>query len=181
MPSTKLKAFLLDADVIICLHEMGQWQALCSQTEVVVASTILREVRYYEDPQTQEQVQTDLISDVQAGRIKEIEGTVEDLASLVGLDRLTLEGLHAGEREALALLCSRKAECHGLCSGDKTAIRAAVLLGYGDRCLSLERLLRQNGIHGAVPEHYSERAHAVCLREAAAEYVQRLIDGLGSE
>jgi len=49
MKTTVLKYLLLDADVIIYLHEIGLWKAFIKRFEVFVSAAVANEVRFYTD------------------------------------------------------------------------------------------------------------------------------------
>jgi hypothetical protein len=57
-----------------------------------------------------------------------------------------LDLVHPGELESLAVLLSPElSECE-FCTADATAIRAAALLGLGERCVCLKELLDGIGL-----------------------------------
>ena len=184
MQSTRPKAFLLDADVVIHLHTMGLWTPLCTQADVCVPSVVARiEVLHYVEPETELCIGIDLLADIGAQRVTEYSASADDMRLLDPLGRMVLEGLHEGEREALALMCSgRLPPGSRLCSADQAAVRAAVLLSHDGHCSSLEGVLQSAGIRPRVPigEQFTDRRFQTYVRLAAAERTQLVLNGLHS-
>lgn len=75
----KLRFLLLDANIIIKLHELGIWRQVLDRCDVIVAHTIVEhEAKYYSDATTDKLI--DLATDIASKRI----GVVEvDTATLV--------------------------------------------------------------------------------------------------
>jgi len=54
------------------------------------------------------------------------------------------------------LLLDSRHERFSFCTADKAALRAAVMLGLGERCVSLEALLKAIGLQKSLSVQYSE-------------------------
>lgn len=57
-----------------------------------------------------------------------------------------VDNLHPGEIELLALLAAAPADELSFCSSDGAAISAAAMLGFSERCVCLETLLKLKGL-----------------------------------
>jgi len=159
--SPKPKSLIPDTMVVICLHELGLWDRLCSLLQVVVPSTVLGESIYFEDPETNERHGIDLRQQVAGGIITEESATVEEVQEFQQhFDAVMLKGLHDGEVEALTLLWKDRVPGCFLCSADQAAVKALVLVGMRQKGISLEQLLHEVGLRGGKslgPQYLQER------------------------
>jgi hypothetical protein len=90
------------------------------------------------------------------GRIERAEATVEEvLAMRATFDRVFIDGLHAGESEALALVMNRPGDFL-FCSGDAASIRALAMLGFSHRGVSFSVVLEQLGLRKSLSVQYTE-------------------------
>jgi hypothetical protein len=150
----RLKLLLLDAGVVIHLHELGLWAAFTEQCDVHLTRTVADvEVRYCDRPDSR--VDIDLSPDRASGRI-----TVADVdASVLNqfldqFDPVYMEGLDPGEREALAFLVAAPQE-YLISSGDKIVYRVLGRLQRAEQGLSLEEALAKIGLGRHVAYPYS--------------------------
>ena len=150
---------LLDADVVIETHRLDVWEALINRSRVACSATVVRdEVLFYRRDQSSVPTSLNLQGLVAAGRITMLEATTDDLCQLAAIvTHDVLEGLHAGESEALALLLGGKAKDHLFCSGDRAALRTLALLGLSQYGTSLEKVLQSLGLTKRLPENLTER------------------------
>jgi len=168
-----------DADIIINLHAAGLWQAVATSYRIVVPSIIAHEAQFYRDEQDQRH-DIDLQSQVVAGEVDELSASPAELAALQ--NRFTsdrLEGLHAGEQEALALVLSGAFAEGRVCSGDRAAIQALAALGFGDRGVSLERALQAIGQTLSLTGRRSPQLTQAYFDAAVAEGQRQRITGDG--
>jgi hypothetical protein len=150
-----LNIVLLDADVIIDLHQLDLWKALTNNNKIHVSSIIVhRETYYYEDTAGKRHV-IDLSKE--AGKsFVEISATIEQLSTITKeFEDLFEIDLHAGEKEALAILKTRKSML--FCTCDKAAMKALGFLGISHQGISFEKLLERNGIKKKLEIKHSER------------------------
>lgn len=137
---------LLDADIIIHLLENNYWIAVISKYKVYVASTVLREVEYYNDKNSKK-VFVDLLKYVKDGEIIEVEASpAEQKALLLELRKDGLDGLDPGELECIAILFINKIDGIKFCVKDRLAIKALVALELREEIVSLEEVLRSSGV-----------------------------------
>lgn len=117
----------------------------------------------------------------------DFDGYVESgIVNRIGLDAVELGSfreshqeirnieLDAGEYESICILCTRLPAEAQICTGDKAAINAIVLLGHIDRCLSLESLLISASLPAKVDKHFSKRGVEKEKRDASVRRVQNL-------
>jgi hypothetical protein len=158
MMSTKPKLFLLDADVIIALYELGIWGKLLEAADVAVGATVVHtEALFYSKSAGGIPEDINLPRLVSEGRILELSATVEDIQQVRGFFKPgTNASLHDGEIEALALLASGRAGGRRFCTADQAAIQALAMLGLSANGVSLEAILGLTGLQRSLPHQYSE-------------------------
>jgi hypothetical protein len=149
-----LNIVLLDADVIIDLHRLNLWKSLKKNNKIHISSIICREVYYYEDTFRKKHI-IDLSTE--AGKsFVEISATIEQLSMITKeFEGLFEMDLHAGEKEALAILMTKKDVL--FCTCDKAAIKALGFLGLSHQGISFEKLLDRSGIKKKLEMKHSER------------------------
>ena len=141
---SKLNLLILDANVVIHLHELGIWQKLIAVCTVHVPRTIVEESNFYEVDGERNYI--DLNEDINGGRIKVFDVSLQDVrAFLDRFDGIYAAGIHAGEAEALAHLC-KSSEQFMISSGDAMVYRVLGRLGRGDQGISLEEILQKVGL-----------------------------------
>ena len=145
---------LLDADVIIDLHRLNLWKSLTKNNKIHVSSIICREVYYYEETAGKRHI-IDLSKE--AGKsFVEISATIEQLSLITKeFEGLFEIDLHAGEKEALAILTTKKDML--FCTCDKAAMKALGFLELGHQGISFEKLLSRSGIKKKLEMKHSER------------------------
>jgi len=149
-----LHIVLLDADVIIDLHRLNLWKSLTKNNKIHVSSIICREVYYYEETAGKRHI-IDLSKE--AGKsFVEISATIEQLSLITKeFEGLFEIDLHAGEKEALAILTTKKDML--FCTCDKAAMKALGFLELGHQGISFEKLLSRSGIKKKLEMKHSER------------------------
>ena len=156
---------MLDANVIILLHERGLWSQIKAAFEVCVPSIIAREASYFIDEHRQRQ-RIDLLGEIARGELTELTAALVEIAALVErFDADLLEGLHAGEQEAIALISSGTFASGSFCTGDNVPMEALAALALDGRLVSLEKVLVHAGC--ALP-------HGQPLEK---QYTQSFLDG----
>lgn len=142
----KFRLLLLDANVVIVLCKLGQWDLVLEKCEVLLARTVFEmEAVFYEDKEG-EKVYLDLEKDCKEGKLQVVDVATGQVASFLALFKpLYLGDLDPGEAESLAYLVNAT-EQHFLCSADKIVFRVLGALNREDQGLSLEILLQQIGL-----------------------------------
>jgi hypothetical protein len=171
MGTTRLPLLLiLDANVIIAAHEFGAWEKICQTHTICIPSIILNlEVYFYRKPDGTA-VTIDLIGQV-GKSITELSCTAAELIALSEkLDSVTDQEVHAGEKEALAIL--QKSPDHAFCTFDHAAIEVMALLGLSERGISFQALLKSCGITKALQHKHTEEFYKEHLEKGKINRLQ---------
>lgn len=131
----KFRLLLLDANVVIYLHELGLWDKFTASCDVTLTQTVVDEVLSY-----------DLAPDISEGRIQCIEVSNESVNKF--LDRFGptyLDRLDPGEAESLAYLIDSSEEWL-ICSADEIVYKTLGLLQLSHQGISLEEVLQKIGL-----------------------------------
>jgi hypothetical protein len=141
---SRLKLLILDANVVIHLHEFGIWGKLIAACDVHLPGTVVNEADFYDlDGQRQ---YIDLSDDIGDGRVKVFNIALDEIKAFRDrFEPLYVDGLDDGETEALAYLCA-SSENFMISSGDAIVYRVLDRLNRSDRGISLEEILKQVGL-----------------------------------
>ena len=169
---------LLDADVIIDLHEFGFWDGFVSQNEISVASTVIyAEALHYFD-NSHNKIYIDLDSQLRDRRIKELSATPEDQKEIYDkFDEIYAPSFNPGERESITIISNAKDENLKFCTSDGPAIIILSMLQLEHRGISFENALKHSGIRTKnilQPKHLEKR-----FRKLVTEGKQNIISGKG--
>jgi hypothetical protein len=141
---SSLKLLILDANVVIHLHEFGIWARLIAACDVHLPRTVVGEADFYEIDGERKYI--DLDDDIAQGRIQVFDVELEKIKSFRDqFDSLYVGGLDPGETEALAFLSS-STEPFLISSGDAIVYRVLGRLGRGEQGISLEEILKKVGL-----------------------------------
>ncbi len=177
MKTMKPKLVLFDANIIIEAYELGIWDSLIKRVEIYVSSIVAHdEVRFVkrEIGRIPEEINLPVLID--SNRIFELSAEVDEMVQLDEIfDNLFLQSIHAGEREALAILYAHKREELTFCTADAMPIKGIAMLQLSERGLSFEHLLKILGIHKKLQPHFTEK----WFKEKLKEGKQNLITGEG--
>jgi len=175
--SGKPRLFLRDAGPVIGLHELGLWHDVLQRAEVIVPSIVADKEAGYWDDHNGARRPIDLRADAAAGYLQVASADAAEVAEVLRrFDVVMRERVDAGEAEALTILDRCEDHKPELCTADGAAVRAACLLGFADRIISLEAMLRRIGLDPpALRARYRERK----LRSWVAEGRRMRIQGEG--
>lgn len=136
------KKKLLDANVIIKLHQNSLWKSVIHSGQIAITPIIRREVKFYRD-KLGEKKPINLSEDIASKKIEEIEVSLETFTSLpMFLKDSILDGIDDGEREAIAFLhANKRKETYLFCTADQLAIKCLGVLGLSHFGISLQELL----------------------------------------
>lgn len=128
---SRLKLLILDANVVIHLHELGIWSKLIGICDVHLPRTVVSEVSYYEADG--EKCYIDIEPDVAEQRVHVFDVALSDIKEFRDqFDPLYVEGLDPGECEALAYL-GKSAQDFLISSGDAIVYRVLGRLNRSDQ------------------------------------------------
>jgi len=140
---SRLKLLILDANVVIHLHEFSIWSKLIAICDVHLPRTVVGEADFFEVDGDKRPIdlQDDInqkiqVFDVALGEIQKFRDQ---------FDPLYVGGLDPGESEALAHLC-KSAESYLISSGDAIVYRVLGRLSRSDQGISLEEVLQKIGL-----------------------------------
>jgi hypothetical protein len=141
----KLKLLILDANVVILLHEFGVWAKLIEKCEVYLARTVVDlEATYYEKDGEKESI--DLSDDIVQQRLQVFEVSLADIKLFrARFDPVYVGELDPGETESLAYL-TQSSESFVISSGDAIVFRVLGRIGLSDQGISLEEILQKIGL-----------------------------------
>jgi hypothetical protein len=143
----KPKCVLLDACIIIEAYKIGVWENLIEKVQIFVPSIVVSDEALF-NPKEIGRIpdEINLRKLIVSKRIVELSADALDISALDDVfDRVFVENIHAGEREALALLYSGKTGDAVFCTSDSAPIRAMVILGLSEKTISFEKVLTQIG------------------------------------
>lgn len=152
----KLKLLILDANVVIYLHQQRLWKVVLESCDVHLSRIVAdQEVRFYDGPVAQEVI--DLGPDIASGACQVFDVDASDLKRFRDqFDLSYLGDLDDGEAESLAFMFSVEGD-HTISSADAIVFRVLGNLGQGDRGLSLEEILQKIGRgRGGLPWQYTK-------------------------
>lgn len=168
---SKSKLLILDANVVIHLHEFGIWAQFIAVCDVHLPGTVVSEAEFYEAGGQRQYI--DLSEDIQQRRIQVFD---VELAKIKAFrDRFDLryaEGLDDGESEALAYLCETQ-QAFLISSGDAIVYRVLGRLNRSDRGISLEEILKDVGLQRSqLPWSCSRQFREKYTREGSLDVIQ---------
>lgn len=145
-----MKLCLLDANIIIHLHELGLWEMMTTRFEVYVASTVRAEALFWTDDTGEEHAIT-----LVTGKFVEVSASTSESAK--PKRQFPALQIDAGELESLAWLLSGAAdeECQ-VCSSDAVVFKVLGALGENFRGTSLEELLATVGDRRRLRPQYTK-------------------------
>lgn len=172
--TTKPTLLLLDAMVIIDAHHWGVWDKLVKRVQLVLPATIAGEAQFYKDKDgIRREIKLKKLIDNGVIDVKTISAAAVNKTTSK-FDTVFAEGIHAGEKEALALIDHDiTGECL-FCSTDFAALKALAMLGYSDRGISLEKALDQLGLRQNLPERGREEFFRAAITEGATIFIQKM-------
>ena len=161
---------LLDANVVLEAHRRDVWNLLLQRASIAVPSAVARdEARFYDSRAGMVPIHLpSLISD---GKITEVAASAQQIESVINFfNPAHANALGAGELEALAIL---QASEEGIlfCTADRLAIYSLVIMGFSERGISLEEVLRQTGLTKSMgcssPRHFSNSRSRLAEKNAS--------------
>lgn len=173
------RLIILDADVIIHLHELQMWGTFVDQYNVLVASIVAEiEVLFYTIIVNgqEKQIPIDLEDDARKGLIRIVSA---DLAAFSDVGTTLFEQgapqIDDGESETIAFVLSDVMPDLNICLIDGSAIICAVMLGLKDACISVEGALNACGLGRSLPDALSTTRFQRFVKEGEIKRVQSIL------
>jgi hypothetical protein len=158
------RQILVDADVAVHLHEWGVWDAFVQANTVYAGAIVLDEVARVMERKGA--TTTNLTMQVSQGKIMKVHCDANDWQCLQRrFDPVLGPDLHPGELEELCCLEEGLCGDAKFCTADKAALFALVLIGLGDRAVSLEEALCDCGLSRNLPYQ--------CTRDYKQKWLKR--------
>jgi hypothetical protein len=159
----KFPLLLLDADVIICAHELGIWQKLADRCKITTTRSVVDEADFwYDDNNTQHPIE--LSTDLRNGIVDCVDVPMSQIdAFRRKFGPMYLDRMDPGETESLAFLYP-SSEKWLICSGDAIVFKVLGSLGLAEQGISLEEVLQKIGLTCALDEEHQHYTKAYRLR-----------------
>lgn len=169
----KLKLLILDAGVVIYLHELKIWQPLLAQCEVFLSRVVAEKEVLFEPGDAGEYGEDiDLTPDIAAGKVRVFDVNASEIKRFRDrFDPAYFGDMDDGETESLAYLVGQTDE-YLISSGDAIVYRVLGNLGRGDQGISLEEILQKIGLGRKVDVQYSKGFRERLTRTGAADAIQ---------
>ena len=162
---------MLDANVIIKLHEIGLWDKIVATIDIHLARTVVDEAHFWIDA-AGERKEIDLRSDIDAKRITIFELDAVELASfLARFDPVYRPEIDPGEMESIAWM-DKSQEEYLFSSADLAVFRVLGLLGRGEQGISLEELLQRVGNTKQLEPRFSKAVREKYTKEGQQDHVR---------
>jgi hypothetical protein len=168
---SKSKLLILDANLVIRLHEYDLWSAVIDRYEIRLAKTVVDESMFYEIAGQREYI--DLQGDIVASRITIFDVDLSDLRIFLSrFDRNYMEKLDAGELESLVYL-DKSIEPLFLASGDAIVFKVLCQLNRTGQGISLEEVLQKAGLSKSnLPWSCQKAFREKCTKEGQQDSIQ---------
>lgn len=167
----RLKLVMLDANVIIKLHELGLWDKVVASIDIHLAQTVVNEAQFWVDA-AGERKEIDLSSDIEAKRIAVFEMDAVELANfLAQFDPVYRPEIDPGEMESITWM-EKSQEDYLFSSADLAVYRVLGLLGRGEQGISLEELLQRIGNTKPLEPRFSKAIRERFTKEGQQDKVR---------
>jgi hypothetical protein len=160
MPKLKFSLLILDAGVVITLHQLGLWQQVVDRCDIHVSRVVAEvESLFHIDANSEPGdygQDIDLGPDIAAGRITRFEVPIDQIRRFRDLfDDSYASGIHDGEAESLAYLFSQPGDWL-ISSGDAIVFKVLGNAGRSEDGISLEEILQRLGLSKPVDWQYTK-------------------------
>ncbi|KLU06423.1 hypothetical protein RISK_001634 [Rhodopirellula islandica] len=164
-----MKLLILDAGVVIKLHELGLWSAIVDRCDVHLSEIVARrECKYHEAQEDDWGRDIDLSHDIANETIKIFDVDQVDVESFKSLfDPNYFADLDAGEAESLAFLVNQKGS-YRISSGDAIVYKVLGNLNRSDQGISLEEILAACGLGRTIQGYQYSKAFRLQLTQLGA-------------
>ena len=167
----RLKLVMLDANVIIKLHELGLWDKVVASIDIHLAQTVVDEAQFWIDA-AGERKEIDLRSDIEAKRIAVFEMDAVELGNfLARFDPVYRPEIDPGEMESITWM-EKSQEDYLFSSADLAVYRVLGLLGRGEQGISLEELLQRIGNTKQLEPRFSKAVRERFTKEGQQDKVR---------
>lgn len=168
----KLSLLLLDANIVIKLHELGLWEKVVESCDLHIAGTVVIEADHWDDQNGMSHA-IHLSKSVEAGTITKFDLAPSDVEAFKRKYGISFfEKLDAGEAESLAFLLREPAK-YMISSGDAIVYRVLGAEFIRDQGISLEEILAKIGLqHNGLPKQYTKKFRVSCSEQGFIQELQ---------
>lgn len=152
------KLLLLDADIIIDLHVLDLFQNICKAYDVHVTRTVLDEAKFYRKDGVKWPI--NILSKVTI--IEDIE--VETLVEINAQAKNAMLQIDPGEATSIAFLVQSEKDFR-LCLCDKAAITLVSFMNIEEKCISVEKALKEAGHHKNLYSRHLDSNFEECIKK----------------
>jgi hypothetical protein len=148
LKDTMKKLLLLDADIIIDLHALDLFRNLCKAYDIHVTKAVIDEAKFYKKDGASWPInilsKVTIIDDIEVDALREVN--IQAKKAILQID--------PGEATAIAYLIQSDKDIK-FCSCDKAAITLVSFMDREEKCISLEKALKEAGHHNKTlyPRH----------------------------
>ena len=168
---SKLKLLILDANVVIFLHENGLWAKFIATCEVYLPRTVVDESAFFDDD-NQVRHYIDLEIGISRRQIDIFDVSLLDLQKFQQqFDPFYISQIDPGELEALAYLCASKQDFL-ISSGDAIVYRVLGVLSRADQGISLEELLSKIGLKHEIGWQFTKKFREKYTQDGFTDLMQ---------
>lgn len=166
----KLKLLILDAGVVIKLHEVELWQSILEKCDVYLSSIVARRESKYHDVAGDDWGQDiDLSACIESQQITLFECPKEDVAAFKSqFDAGYFADLDDGEAESLAYLAKQR-NTWLISSGDAIVYKVLGNMNLGESGISLEEILQKCGLGRKVEGYQYSKAFRLQMTARGAK------------
>ncbi|MCK4667073.1 hypothetical protein KAU33_10000 [Candidatus Dependentiae bacterium] len=134
------KVYILDANVMIYLAEIGKINALFKSHIIHLSPVVYEEIKFIEENESEFRISINLQEFIDSERLKILDSPNYDMVLNTKREILkSRRNLDDGELEAISFLLENRNFI--FCTGDKAAIIILAFLGLAEQGISLERLM----------------------------------------
>lgn len=170
----KLKLLILDAGVVIKLHEMELWSTIVDRCDIHLSMIVAcQESKFHEVKEDDWGRDIDLSVDIESNAITIFDVVQEDVEAFKSqFDSNYFAELDAGEAESLAYLVNQNDD-YFISSGDAIVYKVLGNLNLGEQGISLEEILGKCGLSRKIEGfQYSKAFREQLTAKGATDMVQ---------
>jgi hypothetical protein len=158
----KLKLLILDAGVVITLHQLGIWRQVVERCDLHVSRVVVEVESLFHRDSSDDQGEygqgIDIQSDVASGAVSVFDVPIGDVERFrQAFDDSYAAGIHDGEAESLAYLFANPQKDWLISSGDAIVFKVLGNCGCGEQGISLEEILSRFGLTKQLEWQYSKQ------------------------
>lgn len=158
----KLKLLILDAGVVITLHQLGIWRPVVERCDLHVSRVVVEVESLFHRDSSDDQGEygqcIDIQSDVTSGAVSVFDVPIGDVERFrQAFDDSYAAGIHDGEAESLAYLFANPQRDWLISSGDAIVFKVLGNCGCGEQGISVDEILNRLGLTKQLEWQYTKQ------------------------